>query len=76
MGYYNQYKTRGCSTQSAKVSTCYTLWHFGDKSLITGWGGGGLQNSRAEGKCSFTLTKNGGGKSFSCAEGGAQKVSR
>ena len=23
-------------TQSAKVSTCYTLWHFGDWSLITG----------------------------------------
>ena len=22
-------------TQSAKVSTCYTLWHFGDWSLIT-----------------------------------------
>ena len=33
-------------TQSAKVSTCYTLWHFGDWSLITGrgatkWQGGG-----------------------------------
>ena len=27
-------------TQSAKVSTCYTLWHFGDWSLITGRGGG------------------------------------
>ena len=26
-------------TQSAKVSTCYTLWHFGDWSLITGWDG-------------------------------------
>ena len=32
-------------TQSAKVSTyaCYTLWHFGDWSLITGRGRG-LQN--------------------------------
>ena len=26
-------------TQSAKVSTCDTLWHFGDWSLITGRGG-------------------------------------
>ena len=26
-------------TQSAKVSTCYILWHFGDWSLITGRGG-------------------------------------
>ena len=26
-------------TQSAKVSTCYTLWHFEDWSLITGMGG-------------------------------------
>ena len=25
-------------TQSAKVSTCYTFWHFGDWSLITGRG--------------------------------------
>ena len=25
-------------THSAKVSTCYTLWHFGDWSLITGRG--------------------------------------
>ena len=31
-------------TQSAKVSTCYTLWHFGDLALITGRGG--LQNGR------------------------------
>ena len=26
--------------QSAKVSTCYTLWHFWDWSLITGKYGG------------------------------------
>ena len=26
-------------TQSAKVSTCYTLWYFGDWSLIMGRGG-------------------------------------
>ena len=25
--------------QSAKISTCYTPWHFGDWSLITGRGG-------------------------------------
>ena len=55
-------------THSAKVSTCYTLWHFGDWSLITGKGG--LQNGRGR-KWSFTPTKEGGsGKRFSCAEGG------
>ena len=45
-------KQEAAHTQSAKVSTCYTLWHFGDWSLITGrggyktaggWGGGGRQ---------------------------------
>ena len=29
-------KQEAAHTQSAKVSTCYTLWHFGDWSLITG----------------------------------------
>ena len=38
-------KQEAAHTQSAKVSTCYTLWHFGDWSLITGMGGGG-QNGR------------------------------
>ena len=33
-------KQEAAHTQSAKVSTCYTLWHFGDWSLITGRGGG------------------------------------
>ena len=33
-------KQEAAHTQSAKVSTCYTLWHFGDRSLITGRGGG------------------------------------
>ena len=42
-----------------------------DWSLITGRGG--LQNGRG-GTGSFTPTKRGGGKSFSHAEGGAQKV--
>ena len=32
-------KQEAAHTQSAKVSTCYTLWHFGDGSLITGRGG-------------------------------------
>ena len=27
-------KQEAAHTQSAKVSTCYTLWHFGDWSLI------------------------------------------
>ena len=32
-------KQEAAHTQSSKVSTCYTLWHFGDWSLITGRGG-------------------------------------
>ena len=32
-------KQEAAHTQSA-VSTCYTLWHFGDWSLSTGRGGG------------------------------------
>ena len=35
MGSYNQYKTKRLLIHSAKVSTYYTLWHFGDRSLIT-----------------------------------------
>ena len=31
-------KQEAAHTQSAKVSTCYTLWHFGDWSLIIGRG--------------------------------------
>ena len=45
-------------TQSAKVSTCYTLWHFGDWSLITGRGG--LQNDRG-GQVKFYPYQKGGG---------------
>ena len=32
-------KQEAAHTQRAKVSTCYTFWHFGDWSLITGRGG-------------------------------------
>ena len=32
-------KQEAAHTQSAKVNTCYTLWHFGDWSLIMGGGG-------------------------------------
>ena len=39
-------KQEAAHTQSAKVSTCYTLWHFGDWSLITGRGGYKLQEGR------------------------------
>ena len=45
-------KQEAAHTQSAKVSTCYTLWHFGDWSLNTGRGG----------KLSFTPTKEGGSR--------------
>ena len=44
-------KQEAAHTQSAKVSTCYTLWHFGDWSLITGRGGYKLHKS-----CEAVLT--------------------
>ena len=64
-------KQEAAHTQSAKVNTCYTLWHFGDWSLTTGKGG--LQNGRGRGGASevLPLQKRGGAeKRFSCAEGG------
>ena len=59
-------------TQSAKVSTCYTLWHFGDWSLITGreWlqtagGGGGVSEvlslQRGGAETFLAVLKGGGG---------------
>ena len=59
-------------TQSAKVSTCYTLWHFGDWSLITGreglqkaGGGGGLSEvlslQRGGAETFLAVLKGGGG---------------
>ena len=62
-------KQEAAHTQSAKVSTCYTLWHFGDWSLITGTGGGGGDKMAGWGQV-FTPTKEGGAeKSLSRAEG-------
>ena len=62
-------KQEAAHTQSAKVSTCYTLWHFGDWSLITGRGGYKLQEG---GGCEvLPLQKKGGADFiFSRAEGG------
>ena len=45
-------------TQSAKVSTCYTLWHFGERSLITGRGGYKMAGGASE---VLPLQKRGGG---------------
>ena len=69
-------KHESALTQSAKVVTCYTLWHFGDWSLITGRGG--LQNGRGggvkfypykKGRAVLAVLKGGGGdtKSFEVA---------
>ena len=44
-----------------------------DWSLITGRGGGELQNGRGGGTLSFTPTKRRDGQSFSHAEGGHTK---
>ena len=62
-------KQEAAHTQSAKVSTCYTLWHFGDWSLITGRG---ATNCRRGGGCEvLPLQKKGGADFFfSRAEGG------
>ena len=48
-------------TQNAKVCTCYTLWHFGDWSLIT-VGGGGYKMARGGASEVLPLQKGGGGK--------------
>ena len=50
-------KQEAAHTQSAKVSTSYTLWHFGDWSLITGSGATKLQ----AGQVKFYPYKRGGG---------------
>ena len=67
-------KQEAAHTQSAKVSTCYTLWHFGDWSLITGKGG---YKTASE---VYPYKRVGGAeKSFSHSDGGrgggGQKVS-
>ena len=49
-------------TQSAKVSTCYTLWHFGDWSLITGREG--LQKARGGGVSEVLSLQRGGAETF------------
>ena len=49
-------------TQSAKVSTCYTLWHFGDWSLITGREG--LQTAGGGGEVKFYPYREGERKHF------------
>ena len=58
-------------TQSAKVSTCYTLWPFGDWSLIMGReglqtaGGGGISEvlslQRGGAETFLAVLKGGGG---------------
>ena len=53
-------KQEAGDTQSAKVSTCYTLWHFGDWSLITGKGGGAKKRQGASEV--LPLQKWGGGR--------------
>ena len=60
-------------TQSAKVSTCYTLWHFGDWSLLTGRGGGYKWQGREVSEV-LPLQKRGGAEFlFSHAEGWGTK---
>ena len=71
-------KQEAAHTQSAKVSTCYTLWYFGDWSLITGRG---TTNCRRGGGVSevLPLQKKGGADFFLAVlkgGGGAQKFVR
>ena len=49
-------------TQSAKVSTCYTLWHFGDWSLITQREG--LQTAGGGGVSEVLSLQRGGAETF------------
>ena len=70
-------KQEAAHTQSAKVSTCYILWHFGDWSLITGRGGYKLQEGGGVSEV-LLLQKKGGADLFLAVlkGGGAQKVVR
>ena len=61
-------KQETANTQSAKVSTCYTLWHFGDWSLIRGatkqlWGASEVLPLQKGGRLekSFSRAERGGG---------------
>ena len=68
-------KQEAAHTQSAKVSTCYILWHFGDWSLITGRGG--TTNGRGGGISEvLPLQKRGGPEFLAMLKGGAQQVLR
>ena len=70
-------KQEAAHTQSAKVSTCYTLWHFGDWSLITGRVG---YKTAGGGQVKFYPYKRGAERNFFLAMlkggGGAQHVLR
>ena len=51
-------KQEAAHTQSAKVSTCYTLWHFWDWSLIRGKrGAGGRGRGATKRQGRFTPSK-------------------
>ena len=67
-------KQEAAHTQSAKVSTCYTLWHFGDWSLITRRGGGATNCRRGGGNEVLPLQKKGGADFFiAVLKGGGTK---
>ena len=74
-------KQEAAHTQSAKVSTCYTLWHFGDWSLITGRGatncrrgGGGKGVVTNYGEGGATKREGGAREVLPLQKGGAEKV--
>ena len=60
-------------TQSAKVSTCNTLWHFGDWSLITGREG--LQTAGGGGVSEVLSLQRGGAETFlAMLKGGGREL--
>ena len=67
-------KQEAAHTQSAKVSTCYTLWHFGDWSLITGRGGATKRQGGASKFLPLQKRRGGEEKTFSRAEVGGHKM--
>ena len=69
-------KQEAAHTQNAKVSTCYTVWHFRDWSLIMGRGATKWQGEVSE---VLPLQKRAGGAKQNLAvlkKGEAQKVLR
>ena len=75
MGWYNQYKARGCSYTYTECKSKHMLHTLSLWGLVTNYGEGGLQNGKGGASEVLPLQKRGGRKSFNHAEGGGGTTS-